>query len=100
MLASIPPDQGSFQDRAVAGALRRILVGGAACQDSQMGTSCLEAGDASLNFSKSLVDQLGHVLARTSPLSPIPRTCRIWSRVKPADCPGRMNVSRSRAAGS
>src|SRR6266851_5920244 len=29
-----------------------------------MGTSCLEIGDASLNFIKSLIDELGHVLAR------------------------------------
>ena len=30
-----------------------------------MGTGCFEIGDASLNFSKTLTDQLGHMLART-----------------------------------
>src|SRR5260370_31754393 len=30
-----------------------------------MGTSCLEIGDASLDFIKSLIDELGHVFART-----------------------------------
>src|SRR6266852_4506308 len=30
-----------------------------------MGASCLEIGDAGLNFSKTLTDQLGHMLTRT-----------------------------------